>query len=389
MALGRSFRSMYVWSHLRRCSSCSSSSSSSSTQFIWFLEDCIDTSLRCLGPIFVTLALCMILLVIYHTSIVIPVIVRQAYQNVNNHSSNKHASSVFGGVSFPFYLALFHYLAIVWLSFNILFNYVMCIYHRGGSGGFQAGRSVTDNVYERQQRAGDLETGNLIGDDSSHQKKTYQTPAAAAHAHAPAPASEMLDGAQCVFLPPQAQPRWCSICNQTKPPLTQHCYVCKRCVAKQDHHCPWVSGCVGFRNYRYFFLFIFWLWTGCAYAAITMLSARIRRVGVGVRLVEFAFTISVSVFCALSLLLGWHVYLVLTAQTTVEFHRQLGKRPERRRRGETYVNPLDRGWADNWKRALVPRGANGHGVAFNGKMWWLVWMLPLKRAPIGDGVMYF
>jgi palmitoyltransferase len=34
--------------------------------------------------------------------------------------------------------------------------------------------------------------------------------------------------------------RWCSRCQAPKPPRAHHCSVCRRCVLKMDHHCPWV-----------------------------------------------------------------------------------------------------------------------------------------------------
>ncbi|RYG53531.1 DHHC zinc finger domain-containing protein [archaeon] len=34
----------------------------------------------------------------------------------------------------------------------------------------------------------------------------------------------------------------CRKCDSERPPRTHHCQVCKRCILKMDHHCPWVSG---------------------------------------------------------------------------------------------------------------------------------------------------
>ncbi|KAL9938603.1 hypothetical protein V8E36_002322 [Tilletia maclaganii] len=49
-----------------------------------------------------------------------------------------------------------------------------------------------------------------------------------------------------------------------KPERSHHCSVCKTCVVKYDHHCPWINACVGLGNERYFVLFLFWLSVGCA-----------------------------------------------------------------------------------------------------------------------------
>lgn len=183
-------------------------------------------------------------------------------------------------------------------------------------------------------------------------------------------------------------PRQCSKCSRLKPMRTHHCSVCNKCVKKMDHHCPWVNNCVGFGNYRYFCLFLLYLAMSCIFAIVVFFkpfsdNMFYRRRPGGVRpsrdsrqAIMTSFMISCSVLVALCILGGFHVYLVLTNQTTIEFQTNLMRRRESRKNGEYFRNPYDLGRNRNFQSVF---GAN--------PFWKFRWMLSwLATGPAGEGL---
>jgi len=182
--------------------------------------------------------------------------------------------------------------------------------------------------------------------------------------------------------------RECTKCNPSrlKPQRAHHCSVCNRCVLKMDHHCPWINNCVGFGNYRHFCLFMLFLTLGCIFI-IAVYVANFGRMLMFMRLpkgasikqvhhILLSIMICGSVLISMTLLGGFHVFLVLTNQTTIEFQTNLLNRAEARRNGEYFRNPYDLGRSRNFQQVFGPN-----------PFFRFLWMLPYaNHPPCGDGI---
>jgi hypothetical protein len=50
--------------------------------------------------------------------------------------------------------------------------------------------------------------------------------------------------------------RYCRKCKLQMVKNMHHCHSCDVCVRDYDHHCPWVSKCIGGSNLKHFYFFV-------------------------------------------------------------------------------------------------------------------------------------
>ena len=212
---------------------------------------------------------------------------------------------------------------------------------------------------------------------------------------------------------------YCRYSSQPKPPRSHYDHVTKCLVLNMDHYCPWMFNCVGYFNYRYFFNFLWFvsvaLWYGAAicYPAFMLLGGKEYKdqlrasggyqkplTGLVIRHlasnpfiptpgertpVALGFMLCLCLAAAVSGLCGFHLYLVLSAQSTIEFHGNLSKR-----RKPGWKNPYSAGsWRNNWAMIYGTRTSwyrkriNGKEEPSKCRGCWdlLMGMMPSNREP--------
>jgi len=174
---------------------------------------------------------------------------------------------------------------------------------------------------------------------------------------------------------------YCRYSSRPKPPRSHYDHVTKSLVLNMDHYCPWMFNCVGYFNYRYFFNFLWFVVVGLSYGTIICFPAFMKLGGKEYRdqvrassqeyqkgdmsekfvvkhlmdnpyvptpdertPVALGFMLCLCLAAAVMCLGVFHLYLVLSAQTTIEFHGNWTKR-----RNKKWKNPYSAGsWRENW-----------------------------------------
>ncbi|RKP13311.1 DHHC palmitoyltransferase-domain-containing protein [Piptocephalis cylindrospora] len=186
-------------------------------------------------------------------------------------------------------------------------------------------------------------------------------------------------------------PRWCYTCKILKGDRVHHCSTCDECIQRMDHHCPWVGGCVGYRNHKLFILFISYGGLFTLFTAGTVASV----IGTIAATPNTAYSLDPQLVILLGLTGFWglilgpfaiiHIDQTLRNKTTLE---NMKRQAEKRRRhdakahgtqqwedlGPMPPNEWDIGWKANWRSVM-------------GKTWWM-WFIPLPARDLGDGVKF-
>ncbi|XP_065846300.1 palmitoyltransferase ZDHHC7-like [Oscarella lobularis] len=98
----------------------------------------------------------------------------------------------------------------------------------------------------------------------------------------------------------------CNKCESYRPPRAHHCRICRRCIRRMDHHCPWINNCVGELNQKFFILFLIYTGLACVYALILTIVAMVK--GFGSNRVQPA-----AIICSVFLIMESIIFLLFVS----------------------------------------------------------------------------
>lgn len=172
--------------------------------------------------------------------------------------------------------------------------------------------------------------------------------------------------------------RHCKWCGKYKPDRCHHCRVCRTCILKMDHHCPWIYNCVGCFNYKFFILLLFYSALDCHLIVWSMSESVLCCVNIEetpfkeMFMILFGECLALILALLVTAFLAMHLWLISKGLTTIEFcEKSLPKDGQPAERSLTSV--YDLGLYGNFCTVL------GSSVS--------IWLLPIGM-PDGDGITF-
>lgn len=146
-----------------------------------------------------------------------------------------------------------------------------------------------------------------------------------------------------------------------------------------DHHCPWIGNCVGIHNHNHFVLFLSYLLLGCIYASSMSFLPFLKSTNYFIpwnsplprSFLLFSFTLALVISLALTILMSWQFYLLLTGQTSIEYYVNQANKEYARRIGRIYKNSFDFGIKRNFQTFFRVKPGE----------FWFAWFTPGLESP--------
>lgn len=182
-----------------------------------------------------------------------------------------------------------------------------------------------------------------------------------------------------IMVKQSGEKRFCQKCNFDKPDRAHHCRVCKKCILKMDHHCPWLNNCIGHRNQKPFYLFLLWATLYSFFISTSTLIPIIKYaesteepvIEIDLNWTFLILLGGVFFLCLIGFTI-FHTGLILSNQTTLESLQKHNYKV--RENGDVttskYLNLFDIGRKNNWIQVMGPK--------------WYFWFIPIGD-PFNDG----